>query len=131
MLKHRRTISAITGTELHCKSWQIEGAYRMLHNVLDREVAKDPDHLIVYGGTGRAARSWDALEATLETLENLGEDQTLLIQSGKPVAVFRTHRLAPRVLIVNSMIVPKWATWDYFYELEQKEIGRASCRERV
>ncbi len=120
MLKHRRTISAITGTELHCKSWQIEGAYRMLHNVLDREVAKDPDHLIVYGGTGRAARSWDALEATLESLENLEEDQTLLIQSGKPVAVFKTHRLAPRVLIVNSMIVPKWATWDYFYELEQK-----------
>ena len=79
MLSHRRTISAITGTELHCKSWQIEGAYRMLHNVLDREVAKDPDHLIVYGGTGRAARSWDALEATLESLENLGEDQTLLI----------------------------------------------------
>src|SRR5881628_1360691 len=120
MLKHRRTISAITGTELHCKSWQIEGAYRMLHNVLDREVAKDPDHLIVYGGTGRAARSWDALEATLESLENLEEDQTLLIQSGKPVAVFKTHNLAPRVLIVNSMIVPKWATWDYFYELEQK-----------
>src|SRR6266516_1078329 len=120
VLKHRRTISAITGTELHFKSWQIEGAYRMLHNVLDREVAKDPDHLIVYGGTGRAARSWDALEATLESLENLEEDQTLLIQSGKPVAVFKTHRLAPRVLIVNSMIVPKWATWDYFYELEQK-----------
>ncbi len=117
---HRRRISAITGTELHCKSWQIEGAYRMLHNVLDRDVAKDPDHLIVYGGTGRAARSWDALEATLDSLEKLGEDQTLLIQSGKPVAVFKTHRLAPRVLIVNSMIVPKWATWDYFYELEQK-----------
>src|SRR2546427_3114449 len=120
MLKHRRTISAITGTELHCKSWQIEGAYRMLHNVLDREVANAPVLLLVCGGRGRAARSWDALEATLETLENLGEDQTLLIQSGKPVAVFRTHRLAPRVLIVNSMIVPKWATWDYFYELEQK-----------
>src|SRR5712691_7227250 len=118
--KHQRRISAITGTELHCKSWQIEGAYRMLHNVLDPEVAKDPDHLIVYGGTGRAARSWDALEATLDTLEKLGEDQTLLIQSGKPVAVFKTHRLAPRVLIVNSMIVPKWATSDYFYELEQK-----------
>src|SRR5438132_10930792 len=118
--KHRRRISAITGTELHCKSWQIEGAYRMIHNVLDREVAKDPDHLIVYGGTGRAARSWDALEATLDALEKLGEDQTLLIQSGKPVAVFKTNRLAPRVLIVNSMLVPKWATWDYFYELEQK-----------
>src|SRR5207249_3451244 len=120
VLKQRRRISAITGTKLHCKSWQIEGAYRMLHNVLDRDVAKDPDHLIVYGGTGRAARSWDALEATLDSLETLGEDQTLLVQSGKPVAVFKTHRLAPRVLIVNSMIVPKWATWDYFYELEQK-----------
>src|SRR5437660_4435911 len=120
IVEHPRRISAITGTELHCKSWQIEGAYRMLHNVLDRDVAKDPDHLIVYGGTGRAARSWDALEATLDSLENLHEDQTLLIQSGKPVAVFKTHRLAPRVLIVNSMIVPKWATWDYFYELEQK-----------
>src|SRR5712691_2011842 len=118
--KHQRRISAITGTELHCKSWQIEGAYRMLHNVLDPEVAKDPNHLIVYGGTGRAARSWDALEATLATLEKLEEDQTLLIQSGQPVAVFKTHRPAPRVLIVNSMIVPKWATWDYFYELEQK-----------
>src|SRR5256885_3551633 len=120
MLKHRRTISAITGTELHCKSWQIEGAYRMLHNVLDREVAKDPDHLIVYGGTGRAARSWHALEATLATLEKLEEDQTLLVQSRKPVAILKTHRMAPRVLIVNSMLVPKWATWDYFYELEQK-----------
>ncbi len=92
----------------------------MIHNVLDPEVAKDPEHLIVYGGTGRAARSWDALEATLETLEKLDEDQTLLIQSGKPVAVFKTHMHAPRVLIVNSMIVPKWATWDYYYELEQK-----------
>src|SRR5438105_12058003 len=91
----------------------------MLHNVLDREVAKDPDHLIVYGGTGRAARSWDALEATLESLENLGEDETLLVQSGKPVAVFRTHRLAPRVLISNAMLVPKWADWDTFWELER------------
>ena len=92
----------------------------MLHNVLDPDVAKDSDRLIVYGGTGRAARSWEALEKILNTLEKLEEDQTLLVQSGKPVAVFRTHRLAPRVLIVNSMIVPKWATWDYFYELEQK-----------
>src|SRR2546430_8134286 len=120
MQKHRRRISAITGTELHCEGWQVGGAYRMRHNVLDREVAKAPDRLIVYGGTGRAARSWDALEVTLDTLEKLEENQTLLIQSGKPVAVFKTHRLAPRVLIVNSMIVPKWATWDYFYELEQK-----------
>ncbi len=92
----------------------------MVHNVLDPEVAKDPDNLIVYGGTGRAARSWDALETILETLQHLGEDETLLVQSGKPVAVFKTHTMAPRALIVNSMIVPKWATWDYFYELEQK-----------
>jgi urocanate hydratase len=120
VLKQRRKIHAITGTTLHCKSWQIEGAYRMLHNVLDPDVAKDPDRLIVYGATGRAARSWEALEKILTTLEKLEDDQTLLVQSGKPVAVFRTHRLAPRVLIVNSMIVPKWATWDYFYELEQK-----------
>lgn len=92
----------------------------MLHNVLDYEVAKDPDRLIVYGGTGRAARSWESLEVIIETLKNLAEDDTLLVQSGKPVAVFKTQRTAPRVLIVNSMIVPKWATWDYFYELEQK-----------
>src|SRR5437899_6304691 len=92
----------------------------MLHNVLQPDVAKNPDELIVYGGTGKAARSWEALEAIEETLKNLGEDDTLLVQSGKPVAVFKTHRMAPRVLIVNSMIVPKWATWDYFYELEQK-----------
>src|SRR5713226_3790619 len=92
----------------------------MLHNVLDPEVAKDTENLIVYGGTGRAARSWEALEAIEKTLKELGEEDTLLIQSGKPVAVFKTHRMAPRALIVNSMIVPKWATWDYFYELEQK-----------
>src|SRR6266851_7293520 len=92
----------------------------MLHNVLDPDVAKDTENLIVYGGTGRAARSWEALEAIEETLKGLGEEDTLLVQSGKPVAVFKTHRMAPRVLIVNSMIVPKWATWDYFYELEQK-----------
>ena len=92
----------------------------MLHNVLDPEVAKDPDQLIVYGGTGRAARNWESFEKIEKTLKELGEDDTLLVQSGKPVAVFKTHRMAPRVLIVNSMIVPKWANWDYFYELEQK-----------
>lgn len=92
----------------------------MLHNVLDPEVAKDPDNLIVYGGTGRAARSWAALEVIEDTLRSLGEDETMLVQSGKPVAVFHTHRMAPRALIVNSMLVPKWATWDYFFELEQK-----------
>jgi len=92
----------------------------MLHNVLQPDVAKNPDELIVYGGTGRAARSWEALDTIETSLKNLGEDDTLLIQSGKPVAIFKTHKMAPRVLIVNSMLVPKWATWDYFYELEQK-----------
>src|SRR2546426_10868252 len=120
VLKQKRRLSAIKGKTLHCKNWQVEGAYRMLHNVLDPEVAKDPENLIVYGGTGRAARSWDALETILDTLMHLGEDETLLVQSGKPVAVFKTHNMAPRVLIANSMLVPKWATWDYFYELEQK-----------
>ncbi len=119
-LKYRKKLSVITGSELHCKNWQIEGILRMLHNVLDPEVAKDSESLIVYGGTGRAARSWDALEAIEETLKQLGEDETMLVQSGKPVAVFKTHRMAPRALIVNSMLVPKWATWDYFFELEQK-----------
>ena len=92
----------------------------MLHNVLDPEVAKDPEHLIVYGGTGRAARSWPCFEKIEETILNLDVDETMLIQSGKPVAVFRTHEMAPRALIVNSMLVPKWATWEHFYELEQK-----------
>jgi len=92
----------------------------MLHNVVDPEVAKDPEHLIVYGGTGKAARNWECFDKIVETLKELETDETLLIQSGKPVAVFKTHEWAPRVLIVNSMLVPKWATWDYFYELEQK-----------
>ena len=118
--KLKKRISVITGTKLHCKNWQVEGALRMLHNVLDPEVGKDPENLIVYGGTGRAARSWESLEAIIETLKKLGEDETLVVQSGKPVAVFKTQKSAPRVLIVNSMIVPHWATWDYFYELEQK-----------
>lgn len=108
------------GKELHCSNWQIEGAYRMLHNVLDPEVAKDPDNLIVYGGTGKAARSWECFDKITQTLRELQPNETLLIQSGKPVGVFETHEYAPRVLISNAMLVPKWATWDYFYELEQK-----------
>ncbi len=115
-----KTVKCITGPELHCKNWQIEGILRMLHNVVDPEVAKDPEHLIVYGGTGKAARNWEYFDKIVETLKELEIDETLLIQSGKPVAVFKTHKWAPRVLIVNSMLVPKWATWDYFYELEQK-----------
>jgi len=106
--------------ELHCANWQIEGALRMLLNVVHPEVAKDPDNLIVYGGTGKAARNWDCFVAIVETLLELKPNETLLIQSGKPVAVFETHTWAPRVLMANSLLVPKWATWDYFLELEQK-----------
>jgi urocanate hydratase len=115
-----KSVRVVTGTQLHCKNWQIEGIYRMLHNVLDPEVAKDPENLIVYGGTGRAARNWPSFEKIEETLLGLDIDETMLIQSGKPVAVFKTHEMAPRALIVNSMLVPKWATWEHFYELEQK-----------
>ncbi|MCW3993395.1 MAG: urocanate hydratase [Candidatus Bathyarchaeota archaeon] len=120
MFKIEKPIKCLTGPELHCKNWQIEGILRMLFNVVDPEVAKDPEKLIVYGGTGRAARSWECFERIVETLTELELDETMLVQSGKPVAVFRTHEWAPRALIVNSMLVPKWATWDYFYELEQK-----------
>ncbi|MGA3296677.1 MAG: urocanate hydratase [Candidatus Bathyarchaeia archaeon] len=110
----------MSGKTLHCKNWQIEGAYRMLYNVMDPEVAKDPDNLIIYGGTGKAARSWECFEKITATLLNLQPNETLIIQSGKPVAVFETHEHSPRVIISNAMLVPKWATWDYFYELEQK-----------
>jgi len=116
----KKTIKHLSGTELHCRNWQIEGILRMLYNVVDPEVAKDPEHLIVYGGTGRAARNWDCFHAIVETLQKLEPDETMLIQSGKPVAVFQTHEWAPRALIVNCMLVPKWATWDFYYELEQK-----------
>jgi urocanate hydratase len=119
-LKLNRPIHALVGNELHCKNWQIEGVLRMLTNVLDPNVAKDPDRLIVYGGTGQAARNWDCFDHIVETLTNLETDETMLIQSGKPVAVFKTHEYAPRALIVNAMLVPKWATWDYFHELEKK-----------
>ena len=113
-------VKDVIGWDLHCKNWQIEGAYRMIHNVLDPEVAKDPENLVVYGGTGKAARNKEALEVILETLKEMDEDETLLVQSGKPVGVFKTHKWAPRILIANSLLVPKWATWDYFLELEQK-----------
>jgi urocanate hydratase len=115
-----RTVRVITGTELHTANWQIEGALRMLFNVLDPMVAKDPKNLIVYGGTGRAARSWDDFEAIVEALLSLEEDETLVVQSGRAAGVFRTHKYSPRVLIANSNLVPKWATWEYFRELEAK-----------
>ncbi|MFQ5400839.1 MAG: urocanate hydratase [Anaerolineae bacterium] len=113
-----RTIHAPTGTTLHCKGWLQEAAYRMLQNNLDPEVAGDPEHLIVYGGRGKAARNWDAFDAILASLRELEDDETLLVQSGKPVAVFRTHQDAPRVLIANSNIVPHWATQENFNRWE-------------
>ncbi len=115
-----RTIRSPRGTELSCKNWLIEGAYRMLQNNLDPEVAENPDALVVYGGIGKAARNWDCFEAILKSLRELNEDESLLIQSGKPVGVFRTHPDAPRVLIANSNLVPKWATWEHFNELDRK-----------
>ena len=113
-------VRAPRGTALSCKNWLIEAAYRMLQNNLDPEVAENPDALVVYGGIGKAARNWDCYEAILESLRKLGEDETLLVQSGKPVGVFRTHADAPRVLIANSNLVPKWATWEHFHELDRK-----------
>jgi urocanate hydratase len=109
-----RMIKAPTGTELNCRGWLQEAAFRMLQNNLDPEVAGDPEHLIVYGGRGRAARSWEAFDAILASLRALEDDETLLIQSGKPVAIFRTHRDAPRVLIANANMVPHWATQENF-----------------
>ncbi|HJR18738.1 MAG TPA: urocanate hydratase, partial [Actinomycetota bacterium] len=113
-----REIRAPRGNELTCKAWPQEAALRMLMNNLDPDVAERPEDLIVYGGTGRAARSWGAFDAIVRTLRDLESDETLLVQSGKPVAVFRTHPMAPRVLISNAMVVPKWADWDTFRELE-------------
>ncbi|NOK61302.1 MAG: urocanate hydratase [Chloroflexi bacterium AL-W] len=115
-----RTVRAPRGTQLTCKNWQIEAPYRMLQNNLDPDVAFDPANLIVYGGRGKAARNWDAFEAILESLRQLEPDETLLVQSGKPVAVFRTHTDAPRVLIANSNIVPAWATQENFEEWERQ-----------
>jgi urocanate hydratase len=113
-------IRAPRGRELQCRGWAQEAALRMLCNNLDNEVAEDPKNLVVYGGRGRAARSWDAFHAIVGTLRELRDDQTLLVQSGKPVAVFPTHPGAPRVLIANSLLVPRWATWEHFWELEGK-----------
>jgi len=119
MTQSREPIHAPRGTQLSCKSWATEGAMRMLMNNLDPEVAEHPDQLIVYGGSGRAARSWDAYAAIIRTLQGLNGDETLLVQSGKPVGVLRTHEWAPRVLIANSNLVPQWATWEEFRRLEQ------------
>jgi urocanate hydratase len=115
-----RTVRAPRGTELTCKNWLSEAAYRMIQNNLDPEVAEKPEDLVVYGGRGKAARSWEAFDAILESLKELGEDETLLVQSGKPVVVFKSHKDAPKVLIANSNLVPHWATWEHFDELAQK-----------
>src|SRR5580704_9635142 len=106
-----RTIRAPRGAEKTCKSWLTEAAYRMIQNNLDAEVAEHPHALVVYGGIGRAARNWDCFDQILATLKDLNDDETLLIQSGKPVGVFKTHADAPRVLLANSNLVPHWATW--------------------
>ena len=113
-----RPVKAPTGNKLTCANWQIEAPYRMLQNNLDPAVAERPDDLVVYGGTGRAARSWDAYDAMLRTMTSLKPDETMLVQSGKPVGVFRTHEWAPRVLLANSNLVGDWATWDEFRRLE-------------
>jgi urocanate hydratase len=120
MATKHRPVQAYTGSALHAKGWIQEAALRMLNNNLHPEVAERPEDLVVYGGIGKAARNWECYEAIVETLLNLENDETLLIQSGKPVAVFKTHADAPRVLIANSNLVPAWATWDHFHELDKK-----------
>jgi urocanate hydratase len=115
-----RPVRAPRGSQISCKNWLTEAAYRMIQNNLDPEVAENPDALVVYGGIGKAARNWECFEAILQALRDLGEEESLLIQSGKPVGVFRTHRDAPRVLIANSNLVPKWSTWEHFNELDRK-----------
>src|SRR5947207_7265982 len=114
----KRIMHAPSGSERSCKGWHQEAAMRMIMNNLDPDVAEAPDRLVVYGGTGRAARSWEAFDAIVRSLQDLENDETLLVQSGKPVGKFRTHDEAPRVLIANSNLVPEWATWDEFRRLE-------------
>ncbi|MDP2021952.1 MAG: urocanate hydratase, partial [Hydrogenophaga sp.] len=115
-----RVIRAPRGNTLTCKNWIAEAAYRMIQNNLDPEVAENPQHLVVYGGIGRAARDWACFDQILASLKDLNNDETLLVQSGKPVGVFKTHSNAPRVLIANSNLVPKWANWEHFNELDRK-----------
>ena len=120
MNSSKRVIKAPTGTQLNCKGWLQEAAYRMIQNNLDAEVAENPDQLVVYGGIGKAARNWECYDKILDALKKLENHETLLVQSGKPVGVLQTHEDAPRVLIANSNLVPKWATWEHFNELDQK-----------
>src|SRR4029077_4781708 len=113
-----RPVRAPRGSEISCKGWQQEAALRMLMNNLDPEVAERPDDLVIYGGSGKAARNWDCFDAIVRSLRSLEGDETLLVESGKPVGIFRTHPGAPRVLIANSNLVPHWANWDEFRRLE-------------
>ncbi|MGN5882626.1 MULTISPECIES: urocanate hydratase [Staphylococcus] len=115
-----RQIRAKKGLEIECKGWEQEAVLRMLYNNLDPEVAEHPEKLVVYGGIGKAARNWEAFDAIVDTLRRLESDETMLVQSGKPVAVFKTHEEAPRVLLSNSVLVPKWANWEHFHELDKK-----------
>lgn len=119
-MSQSRVVRSPRGTTLTCKNWLSEAAYRMIQNNLDPEVAEKPEDLVVYGGRGKAARDWESFDAILETLKNLGEEETLLVQSGKPVVVFPSHKDAPKVLIANSNLVPHWATWEHFDELAKK-----------
>src|SRR5215471_18369976 len=119
-VSNQRVVRAPRGTKLNAKSWLTEAPLRMLMNNLDPEVAENPAELVVYGGIGRAARNWDCFDRIVATLKDLNEDETLLVQSGKPVGVFRTHKDAPRVLLANSNLVPHWATWEHFRELDAK-----------
>src|SRR6195256_6043885 len=120
MTSATRIIRAPRGTSLTCKGWQQEAALRMLMNNLDPDVAERPQDLVVYGGSGRAARSWPAFDAIVRSLRSLENDETLLVQSGKPVGIFRTHANAPRVLIANSNLVPHWGNWEHFSMLDRK-----------
>ncbi|GMA60940.1 hypothetical protein GCM10025859_13800 [Alicyclobacillus fastidiosus] len=116
----RTAIRAPRGTDLSCKGWEQEAALRMLMNNLDPEVAERPQDLVVYGGIGKAARNWPAFDAIVRSLKELQNDETLLIQSGKPVGIFKTHEDAPRVLLANSNLVPAWANWEHFHALDKK-----------
>ena len=118
-----REIRAPRGPEISARSWLTEAPLRMLMNNLDPDVAENPNELVVYGGIGRAARTWEDFDRIATTLRTLSDDETLLVQSGKPVGVFRTHKDAPRVLIANSNLVPHWATWDHFNELDRKGLA--------
>ena len=120
MSSQSRVVKAPTGTKLTCKGWLQEAAYRMIQNNLDPSVAENPKDLVVYGGIGKAARNWECFDKILEALKNLENDETLLVQSGKPIGILKTHEDAPRVLIANSNLVPKWATWEHFHELDKK-----------